>query len=546
MSDLGGKFTSERVFRTIQSRINPIRGLTPSGLTTKIENWRAGYLAPLALLWEEMEDRDVLLKGVVGKRKRDAARCQYEIITEDDTTEAQAQKEFLEDFYSRLQVTSVLDQNQRGGVPLLLRQMMHAVGHRYSVHELAWVPSPDGSLSAVLHHAPVWFFEARTGRLRFLETDGALNGTEMPDGEWLVSVGDGLMLASCIAYLAKDLGLKDWLNYTERFGSPIVDASTNAPPDGEEWNALVDAVQTFVADGYLVRNQGAQIALLEAKGGGTLPHPPLIDYIDRSLASLWRGADLGTKSAGQGAGQGASLQGDETESLRADDCEWLSETLQMGLEIYALRWKFGQDVKPLAYIQISPPEKADVTQEVAVDEFLVRNGARLSVADALQRYGRPQAGEDEPVLTAPAVVPAGVPPGGGMGGMGGNGSEGSNGNAEADAEEPEDPEDPEDAAEDTGADRIDAAAMANASAEQVQAIREAFAADMQPVAARLRRILTIEDPQVLATKLESFRAELPQLMKSLGADPAAAREIEAMMARSMLQGMQQGANAGRA
>ncbi len=519
MSAPSGKFAAERVVQTVRNRINPIRGLTPYLLTQQIEWWRTGYLSPLGRLWDEIEDRDTLLKGVIAKRKRDASRCRWEILTEDDGPEAARQKEFLEAFYSRLSTTSVLDQDQRGGVPLLLRQMMDAVGKRYSVHEIVWVPGRDGTLGADLYHAPVWMFEGRTGRLQFLPTDQSMDGTPMAEGEWLVTVGDGLMMASCIAYLAKDLGLKDWLNYTERFGMPAVDASTSAPKDSAEWDALVEAVANFVADGYIVRNQSAQITLLEPKGAGSLPQPGLVEYIDRSLSALWRGADLGTMSAGEGSGQGASLQGGEREMLLADDCKLLSETLQQRLDLPALRWKFGPEVKALAYFEVSPPVEHDSTQEIAIDEFLVRSGVPLSVADTLQRYDRPQADPGEAVLR-PAPTPA----------VGGFGSTRTAGGAEEDA-------DP------AGRDRVDAVAMANASPEQKAALMDAFAQDLRPVADRLRRILTIEDPAVLREKLVAFRDELPGLMRSIGADPAAAREIEAMMARAMLDGMAQTARA---
>lgn len=521
MSAPSGKFAAERVSHSVRNRINPIRGLTPYLLTQQIEWWRTGYLAPLARLWEEIEDRDVLLKGVIAKRKRDAARCRWEILTENDSPEAARQKEFLATFYSRLSTTAVLDQDQRGGVALLLRQMMDAVGKRYAVHEIVWVPKRDGFLSADLYHAPVWMFEARSGRLRFLPNDQAYDGERMPEGEWIVTVGDGLMMASCIAYMAKDLGLKDWLNYTERFGSPVVDASTNAPQGSAEWDNLVEAVANFVADGYIVRNQSAQIALLEAKGAGTLPQPGLVDYIDRGLSALWRGADLGTMSAGEGSGQGASLQGGEREALLADDCEILSETLQQRLDLPALRWKFGPDVEALAYFQVSPPVEQDSTQELAIDEFLVRSGVPLSVADTLQRYDRPQADPGEAVLR-PAPTPA-------VGGFGAT-------RTAQGAEEEADP---------AGRDRMDAVAMANASPEQKAALMDAFAQDMRPVADRLRRILTIEDPEILRAKLVAFRDELPELMRSLGADPAAAREIEAMMARAMLSGMAASAGAAK-
>jgi phage gp29-like protein len=515
------QFSEDRVQRTIANRYNPIRGLTPSVLTSHIQSWRSGHLRPLGMLWEEMEDRDWMLKSVIPKRKRDAARCDWQVLTEEDSPEAMAQKEFLEDFYSRLTATSILEQDQIGGVPLLVRQMMDAVGKRFAVHEIVWKPGADGSLTAHLVNVPIWFCENRTGRLRFLTADHDWNGVEMPESEWMVTVGDGLMMASCIAYLAKDLGVKDWLSLSEKFGTPIIDASTDAAQDSPEWKQLVDAVQNFAADGYIVRNRSAQIALIEVNGGGSIPQPPLVDYIDRALAALWRGADLGTKSAGDGSGQGASMQGQEMETLRADDCGLISETLWHRLEAHALRWKFGPEVKPLAYIQISPPLTIDSTKEIAVDQFLLNSGAKLGVSDTMERYNRPVPDDDEDLLKAPAPAPAAAAPA-----------------AASDPQDPE-PEDPEDSSPEDMPEMPakDAGILANVAAAQAQAIRAAFARDLQPVTDRLNNILRIEDPEIFTRKLVEFRNELPALLRDINADPTAARELELTMSRAMLDGM---------
>lgn len=510
-------FAPDRVTRTIQNRYNPIRGLTPAVLTSHIQSWRSGHLKPLAMLWEEMEDRDWLLKSVIPKRQRDAARCEYQILCEDESPEAMAQKEFLEDFYSRITATSLLEQDQIGGVSLLVRQMMDAVGKRFAAHEIVWRPSGDGSLTAHLIKIPLWFCENRTGRLRFLEHDSAWNGVEMPEREWMVTVGDGLMMASCIAYLAKDLGVKDWLSLSEKFGTPIIDASTDAVQDSPEWEQLVEAVQNFAADGYIVRNRSAQIALIEAKGSGSMPQPPLVDYIDRALASLWRGADLSTKSAGAGSGQGASMQGSEMETLRADDCGLISETLWHRLEIHALRWKFGPDVKPLAYIQISPPLTIDTSKEIEVDRFLLESGAQLGISDTMQRYNRPVPESTEDLLEAPVKAPV----------------QAASAAAYTDTPDVEDPADMTDPEEPTK----DEAILANVAAAQTQAIRAAFARDLQPVTQRLNAILSIEDPTIFADKLTQFRNELPALLRDINADPTAARELELTMSRAMLDGM---------
>lgn len=523
------KFSADRVRYAVANRYNPIRGLTPQTLLSKVEGWRRGDLRLLALLWEEMEERDWVMKNVVAKRKRDAARCEWEIMVEDDSPEAEAQKEFLEEFYSKIQVSHAIERDLRGGISLLLRQMMDSVGKRYAVHEVIWKPSP-GSLTADFIFVPLWFFEARAGKLAFLETDTAIDGTPLAPYEWMVTVGDGLMLASSFAYVAKDLGFKDWLNVSEKFGVPGLDAETDAAPGSAEWNQLRDALEAFGRDWAMVRNRSAKINLIEMKNAGSLPQPPLVEYIDRALASLWRGADLSTISANAGQGQGASIQGNESDLLREDDCGILSETLNEFIDKPALQWRFGPDVEQLAYFRVRPPIQTDKQKDLWVDRFLLEAGAPLGVADTLERYSRPMPSDGEDLLVYQPKNP-----GAGFGDAGGPGPSPAPGQSE-----------PANDAPGSGDGSDQSADMANAATAQMQALRTAFAQDLQPVRDRIKAILTIEDPEIMAQKLRAFRGELPGLLRSINADPAAAREFEGVFAARLLDGITQSVPRARA
>jgi hypothetical protein len=111
--------------------------------------------------------------------------------------------------------------------------------------------------------------------------------------------------------------------------------------------------------------------------------------MERAIVALCRGSDLGTLSSQNGSG--ASLQSDETSILEEDDCELIGETLNRQLLMPALRWKFGADVQPKVKIQITPSATPDVAQERQTDEFLIKNGVKISAEDLAERYGRTQA-----------------------------------------------------------------------------------------------------------------------------------------------------------
>jgi hypothetical protein len=84
-------------------------------------------------------------------------------------------KKALKHFYDHVTATNAINENETGGFKLLVRQMADAIGKKFAVHEIVWKPGADG-LTAEFRFAPLWFFENRTGRLRYLPIEGAIEG----------------------------------------------------------------------------------------------------------------------------------------------------------------------------------------------------------------------------------------------------------------------------------------------------------------------------------------------------------------------------------
>lgn len=506
----GSHVSAQRVIQAIRNRFNPIRSLTPEVLARQLDSFQAGWLRDAALSWDAIERRDPMLKNVAMKRKKSVARNGWEILTVDDSEEAKQQQAALEFFYNNLSCDSALEQNECGGLSLLLRQMMDCVGKRYAVHEIVWQPTTsanaeretrsaeqgelpglDGFLTAKFRFVPLWFFENRTGRLQFLEQDGAAEGVGMRDREWMVTTGDGIMESCSVAWMYKNLSLKDWIAFSEKFGMPGLLGKTDAAKDSEQWTAMVEAVQAFGQDWAAVMSRSDEITTVEIKSTGNLPYPPLVEYMDRMIASLWRGADLATIAKGEGA-VGASLQEDEGDILLEDDLMLCEEALNEQASKPCILYLFGS-ARPLAYLKLCRPQKKNIDQDLKVDEFLVSHGVKLSVKDAAERYERPLAEDDEDTLQ-PAGNPAAAP----------------------------------------GQDDTE---LANEDQQvNVNRLAAAFAEDLQPLVDRLNRILEIEDEDLMRAKLAAFLKQLPQLAKDINADPESARVLLDSMQRGFLAG----------
>jgi hypothetical protein len=411
--------------------IDSIRGLTLEILNRQLEAYTNGFLADFALTCEAMQERDDVLKNVIAKRKKAVARHGWEVLALDNSPEARAHQEALEYFYGHLRCSSVLKQNENGGFGLLVTQMMDAVAKGFAVHEIAWQPrlqpqtaptrpaveragrgadqrterataNPPSTthnkslLTAHLRFVPLWFFEHTTNELR-IKTTPYGNATEpMDPNEWLVTVGEGVMVACARAYLFKHFPLQSWLDYCQKYGSPGLHAVTAAERDTPEWDAMTTALDQFIRELTVVTNSNEDIKLLDFKGTGAPPYIALVERMDRVMIALWRGADLGTLSRNQG--YGASLQGEESRILEVDDAKLISETLNNTLDRQVIKLLFGQTVEPLAYINILVSPQDYTTQDLAIDKFLAEHGAALSQSRALQRYNRVPANPGEPLL----------------------------------------------------------------------------------------------------------------------------------------------------
>jgi hypothetical protein len=72
--------------------------------------------------------------------KKSMARLHSEILPVDDSDIAKEQQMAVEYFRNNLSATNACDLNELGGISLLVRQMMDAMGKKYTVHEIMFEP----------------------------------------------------------------------------------------------------------------------------------------------------------------------------------------------------------------------------------------------------------------------------------------------------------------------------------------------------------------------------------------------------------------------
>lgn len=518
--------SAQRVQQYLLARFNPIRGLSPRLLSTYLEQYDLGFLRQMSLVWHKIKERDDQIAAVVESREVKPADMSWEITQTDESPEATQHKQALEDFYNGISVSHALDKNQRGGVQLLLKMMMQAVGDKFAPFEIVWRPETD-RLTAEIKYVPVWFFENRTGELRFLPYELALQGVPLEAGGWMVHVGKGLFAATSICYLYKQMGLKTWVNYQEKFGIPYLHAKTNAEFESSEWNGLQAALQNFGSDGGIVTKLTTEIEAIIMGSQGAMPHEPFVDRMDRSIARIWRGGDLSSMSKGGGAGHsgggvGALPQMENESALAKTDAEMLSETCQFYLDRWVIRYRFGDDVMPKAKFCLQPPQQIDTDREIKVDQFLLSAGVPQAVSDLLERYGRNMPSEGDVLAHAPAAPAFGGAAAGGPAGAGGGGAGQPAVSFDA-AKKIFDPDKDLVTQRKLWFEKHAEAGLANVAANAPGMRRfvrtaadlqaAALAKSLQPLRTKLAEVAGIEDPAARASALQALRQTLPSYVR---------------------------------
>jgi hypothetical protein len=383
-------------------RFNPLRNLTPERLANALDQHAAGWLREAALIFETIEQREAVVRSVMTKRRAAVARRDWQVVVPDpDHPNADVHKATLEYFYNNITVTDATDLNVRTGMSGLLRQMMDAIIQRYAVHEIVWKPRTEG-LTAELRRVPLYFFENRSGKLRFIGPETRADGMDLDENGWMVTVADGLGEALSICWMFKRLGIQDLLAFSEKFSVPGVLGRTSAGKNTDEGRAMAAAVAAYANEwvGVVYGDDGSvkdPIQVVQTPGGGaSLPPMTIAEYFDRMIAILVRGGDLSTISR-EGDSSGSNRQSKEADALLEDDCAMVSETLQTQLDRLVIRMVHG-DETPAAYVVVNPPANQDLKADLAIDEGLVRLGVVQDPEDLAERYGREVAEVDAKTL----------------------------------------------------------------------------------------------------------------------------------------------------
>lgn len=249
-----------------------------------------------------------------------------------------------------------------------------------------------------------------------LRTSANPMGEALPDKKfWTFATGSdhddepyGLGLAHWLYWpvFFKRSGVKFWLVFLEKFGSPTAVGKYPAGTDNAEQDKLLEALQAIQTDSAIIFPQGMEAELLEATRGGTADYTSLYDRMDAAIARVTLGQTASTQGTPGKLGND-ELQGDVRADIVKADADLVCASFNATVVKWLTEWNFPGAALPQVWRQFEDEEDANTTAER--DERINRMGFKPTLKYIQETYGGEwveQTATPNVAIATPDVAPA--------------------------------------------------------------------------------------------------------------------------------------------
>ncbi|HHR0444927.1 TPA: DUF935 domain-containing protein [Pseudomonas aeruginosa] len=262
----------------------------------------------------------------------------------------------------------------------ILRELLDAPLYGYQPVELMW--RPVGLFSApedLLGKPPEWFRYDRENQLRFLAHDAGAEG-ELCDPRRIVVARQDATYANPYGFPDLSMcfwadafmrgGLKFWVQFTERHGSPwVIGKHPRGAPD-EETSLLLNSLEAMVQDAVAAIPDDASIEIVEAAGKSASAdvYRELLEYCRSDINVALLGQDQTTEKDTNRASAEAGAE--VTRDIRDSDAGLATAALNMVIR-QVVDVNFGDQVDAPLY---------DIWEQDAIDKALAERDSTLAGA----------------------------------------------------------------------------------------------------------------------------------------------------------------------
>ncbi len=294
----------------------------------------------------------------------------------------------------------------------LINEITNAVLFGYQPLELVWGPFNGAAAPLqVIGKPQEWFFFDNAAQLRFRSRQQPLQGEELEPRKFLLARQEASYenpygfadLSMCFwADTFMRGGLKFWVTFTEKYGTPWLVGKQPRGTPGSEVNNLLDKLEAMVQDAVAAIPDDSSIDILESgdKGASADLYERLLMYCRSEINIALLGQNQSTESNSNRASATAGLEVAKT--IRDGDSALVMATMNQ-----LLRWLTdlhdGEQAPAPTFVLF---EEEDVnTQQAVRDETLTKAGLKFT-KEYWKRVYRLQDGDIEEAPAGPSMPAA--------------------------------------------------------------------------------------------------------------------------------------------
>lgn len=352
-----------------------------------IDHWSMGYYLPnpdpilkkmgkdISVYRELLSDPH--LSGCVRRRKAVIKGLEYRITT----TGREKIDQQLWAMFANLPLNNIIT------------EMMDAVLFGYQVLEIIWQVQ-DGLIVPVqiVGKPQEWFVFDDDNQLRLRTKEHWLNGVLLPERKFLLATQEASYtnpygtgdLSKCFwAATFKKGGLKFWLEFMEKYGSPWLIGKHHRAASDQEKDLLLDSLEAMVGTAIAAIPDDASIEIVESasKGASSDNFEKFLKYCKAEIAIAILGQNQTTEAEANRASSQAGLE--VTEALRFDDAKMVQAVFDQ-----LLKWicELNFSVENLPKFELYEQEQIDKIQAER-DVLLTQLGVQFSEQYVNRVYG---------------------------------------------------------------------------------------------------------------------------------------------------------------
>jgi phage gp29-like protein len=386
----------------------PSSNLTPRKLLNILREADAGDPAAAMQLYEEMEEKDPHIYSVANTRRLAVTGLDWTIEPAADASPGDMTRAVEAADHCR-KTLRALDRFDDA-----LRHLSLAAGRNIAIAELVWSESDSGL--ALTDIAPVDFTRIIFDELdapRILTADQPDNGVDLTGAKFIVHspqcvaghpMRGGLLRVTALAYLAKNLALKDWLIFCEVFGMPVRVARYEPNATTEEKKELLHMLENLGANAAGVFSRAVDLDIIDTHlNAATPPYKALIEHLNREISKSWLGQTLTTDTTGtRGSFAATAVHEQVRKDILADDLRAEAATLRRDLLTPLTTFRFGDNAPVPTFRRLNRRVQTPAELTELLDAAVNKLGLAVPTQWVHDRLNIPRAAENEPTVPGKA------------------------------------------------------------------------------------------------------------------------------------------------